>query len=140
MITAIDTNVLVALWNNDDTQNLAAQKALEEAQGHGGLVICGPVYVELLAPPGQTEGFVDRFCEEAVIALEWELGEKIWREAGKAFQNYAARRGRQAAEGPRRILADFLIGAHALVNGDKLLTLDGRMYRAAFPRLTIVET
>jgi predicted nucleic acid-binding protein len=41
-------------------------------------------------------------------------------------------------ERPRRILADFLIGAHALVKGYTLLTLDEGMYRAAYPRLGIV--
>ncbi|HWQ69804.1 MAG TPA: hypothetical protein VN494_07610 [Patescibacteria group bacterium] len=40
--------------------------------------------------------------------------------------------------GPRRILADFIIGAHALHNGFRLLTLDDRLYRATFPRLTIL--
>jgi len=40
---------------------------------------------------------------------------------------------------PRRILADFLIGAHATVNGYKLLTMDAGVYRAGFPRLAVVE-
>jgi predicted nucleic acid-binding protein len=139
MTTAIDTNVIVALWNKDDIQNLAAQKALEETQGRGGLVICGAVYAELLAAPGRTETFVDRFCEETGIAVEWELGERVWRAAGAVFQSYAARRRKQKEAEPRRILADFLIGAHALVNGYKLLTLDGRMYQAPFPRLEITS-
>ena|SRR5208282_2684397 len=38
-------------------------------------------------------------------------------------------------EGPT---ADFVIGAHALVQGYTLLTLDEGMYRAAYPRLGIV--
>lgn len=139
MTTAIDTNVIVALWNVDDTQNLEAQKALEESQGRGGLVVCGPVYAELMAAPGRSEAFVDKFFEEAHIAVEWELGERVWRAAGTAFQSYAVRRGRHKEAEPRRILADFLIGAHALVNGYKLLTLDGRTYRAAFPRMAIIE-
>ena len=137
MTTAIDTNVIVSLWNEDETQNLAAQEALKEARGRGSLVICGAVYAELLAAPGQTEAFVDRFCEETGIAVEWELGERVWRAAGAAFQSYAGRRRKQKDAGPRRILADFLIGAHALVNGYKLLTLDGRTYQASFPRLGI---
>jgi predicted nucleic acid-binding protein len=139
MTTAIDTNVIVALWNKDDIQNRAAQKALEERQERGGLVICGAVYAELLAAPGRTEVFVDGFCEETGIGVEWELGEKVWRAAGVAFQSYAARRRKQKGAEPRRILADFLIGAHALVNGYKLLTLDGGMYRASYPRLMIAE-
>jgi predicted nucleic acid-binding protein len=137
MTTAIDTNVIVGLWNEDDTQNLAVQQALKEAQGRGGMVICGAVYAELLAAPGRTEAFVDRFCEETGIAVEWELGERAWRAAGAAFQSYAGRRRKQKEAEPRRILADFLIGAHALVSGYKLLTLDGRTYQASFPRLAI---
>jgi predicted nucleic acid-binding protein len=39
--------------------------------------------------------------------------------------------------GPRRILADFLIGAHALLSARHLLTLGDRFYKAAFPGLTI---
>jgi predicted nucleic acid-binding protein len=35
------------------------------------------------------------------------------------------------------LLADFLIGAHALENGYKLLTLDGGLYRRAFPGLQV---
>ena len=38
-----------------------------------------------------------------------------------------------------RILADFLIGAHALRYGFRLLTLDDRLYRAPFPRHSIVS-
>lgn len=38
-------------------------------------------------------------------------------------------------EGPT---TDFVIGAHAFVEGYTLLTLDEGMYRAAFPRLGIV--
>jgi predicted nucleic acid-binding protein len=84
-----------------------------------------------------SEAFVDRFCEEAGIVVEWEIGEKAWRAAATAFQGYAARRRKQKGAEARRILADFVIGAHALVNGYKLLTLDARMYEASFPKLPI---
>jgi predicted nucleic acid-binding protein len=139
MTTAIDTNIIVALWDADDMLHRTARELLNTAQGRGPLVICGVVYAELLGAPGRTEAFIDRFCEETGMAVEWELGEKVWRVAGTTFQSYSARRRKQKDAGPRRILADFLIGAHALVSGYKLLTLDGRMYEAAFPRLGIVE-
>jgi predicted nucleic acid-binding protein len=137
MITAIDSNVIVALWNEDEAQNLTAKKALRESQMQGRLIICGAVYAELVAAPGRTEAFLDRFCEETGIAVEWEFGEKAWRAAGTAFQGYAARRRKQKGAEARRILADFVIGAHALVNGYKLLTLDAGIYQASFPRLAI---
>jgi predicted nucleic acid-binding protein len=138
MTTAIDTNVVTALWNNDDALNVRAQAALDAVFGRGRLVVSGVVYAELLAAPSRTEQFVDRFLEAAGIEVEWELPEKVWRAAGLAFQGYAARRKKQKGTYPRRILADFLIGAHAAVNGYRLLTLDAGLYRASFPKLVTV--
>jgi len=137
MTTAVDSNILVALWDADDTLHRSARQLLEEASEAGQLVINGLVYAELLAVPGRSEEFLDRFCEETGIRIEWELKEQVCREAGNAYQKYAERRRKQGTNGPRRILADFLIGAHALVSGYRLLTLDGRMYRASFPKLRV---
>jgi predicted nucleic acid-binding protein len=138
MTTAIDTNVLVALWNEDNTLNTLARSALDAALGRGSLVIAAPVFAELLAAPSRNEAFLDSFCRETGISVDWNLHETVWRAAGRAFRTYVERRKTQRGTGPRRILADFLIGAHALQNGFRLLTLDERLYRAAFPRLVIV--
>ena len=138
MTTALDTNVLVALWNEDDTLNLRAQEVLDEARLRGGMVISGVVYAELLAQQQRNESFVDGFCDSAGIEIEWAFSQQIWREAGRAYQAYARRRKREQQVGPRRILGDFVIGAHALVNGYKLLTLDARIYRGSFPKLEIL--
>lgn len=137
MTTAIDTNVIVALWDAEDTLHRPARAALDKAFGEGTLVISGAVYAELLAAPGRTQSFLDRFCEEAAIEVEWELGEKVWREVGTAFHSYAARRRRQRGAQPRRILADFLVGAHAFVSEYTLLTLDAGIYQMSFPKLQI---
>jgi predicted nucleic acid-binding protein len=139
MTTAIDTTVIIALWDASDSLHRATRAALDKAFNDGTLVVSGAVYAELVAGPGRTEAFVDRFCVETGIAVEWGFEEKMWRTAGTAFQGYAARRRKQNGTEARPILADFVIGAHALVNGYKLLTLDGRIYKAAFPRLGIVE-
>ena len=137
MTVALDTNVIVALWDAADALHPVARRALEEVSSREALVMCGIVYAELIGAPGRTEAFVDRFCEEAGIAVEWELEERIWRRAGVAFQGYATRRKKQSGAEPWRLLADFLIGAHTLENGYKLLTLDGGMYRRAFPGLKL---
>jgi predicted nucleic acid-binding protein len=135
MTTAVDTNVMIALWDKDSALSLAAQNALDAAFNRGTLVAAAPVFAELLAAPGRSETFVGSFFEETGITVDWELPEQIWRSAGRAFQAYAERRRRQ--RDARRILADFLIGAHALTNGCRLLTLDDRLYRTAFPKLSI---
>lgn len=139
MTTAIDTNILVALWNEDDSLNTRARVALDAALEQGSLVIAAPVYAELLSFPGRSEGFLDAFFEQTSIMIDWELSEGIWKMAGRAFQSYIARRKKQRDPGPRRILAVFLIGAHAIRNGYSLLTLDDRLFRAAFPRLALIS-
>ncbi|MEO8725706.1 MAG: type II toxin-antitoxin system VapC family toxin [Acidobacteriaceae bacterium] len=138
MTTALDSNVLIALWDRDADLNRAAQKALDEAQAIGALVISGAGYAELLALPARSESMLDAFFAETGIRIEWSLGERAWRAAGGAFQGYVRRRNKQKDALPRRILADFLIGAHAAVHGYRLLTLDQRLYRAAFPELELV--
>jgi predicted nucleic acid-binding protein len=137
MTTSIDTSVIVALWEAGDALHRAARQALDAALGQGTLAISGVVYAELLAAPGRSEAFLDEFCEDTNIEVEWELGERIWRAAGAAFQTHSARRRKQRGTQPRRILADFLIGAHALVSGYKLLTLDAGIYQVSFPKLVI---
>ena len=137
MTTALDTNVVIALWDKDSALSLAAQTALDAAFNRGTLVAAAPVFAELIAAPGRSEAFVSSFFEETGIGVDWELPEQVWRSAGRAFQAYAERRRKQRDAGARRILADFIIGAHASVNGCRLLTLDDRLYRSSFPTLAI---
>jgi len=75
---------------------------------------------------------------KANIPTDWHLSERVWREAAGAYKGYAERRRAQKGDqGPRRILADFLIGAHAQVMADALLTFDEGVYKAAFPGLEL---
>ena len=139
MTTAVDTNVIIALWNRDPAVSHSAQMALDDALLRGSLVLSGPVFAELMAAPGRTEAFLNKFCNETGMSVEFDLDEEIWRAAGRAFQAYAMRRRKQRDPGPRRILADFLIGAHAFQRGYDLLTLDDHLYRATFSKLTVIN-
>lgn len=116
-----------------------ARRSLSEAGNRGALVISAPVYAELVAAPGRGVEDVDAFLSRARIEVDWELGEEVWRTAARAFRGYAERRrARRGDSGPRRILADFLIGSHALRCASGLLTLDQGLYRAEFPELEIL--
>jgi len=137
MTTALDANVIISLWDQDPRVSEPSRRALEIAFLRGGLVIAAPVFAELLAAPGRTESFLKKFLQETTIIVDWDLGEEVWRTAARAFQSYAERRRKQRDSGTRRILADFVIGAHAQVHGFRFLTRDERIYRAAFPQLKI---
>ncbi len=53
--------------------------------------------------------------------------------AGKAFNAYRQKGGTKLST-----LPDFFIGAHAAVEGMKLLTRDAGRYRTYFPRLALI--
>ena len=78
MITALDTNVLTALWDETDALNIKAFAALESAFGKGSIVICGAVFAELLACPGRSQAFLNEFLAENQIAVDWVLRKEIW--------------------------------------------------------------
>jgi hypothetical protein len=139
MTSSIDSNVLAALWDNDHPDNVAAVKMLDQALRQGKLVVTAPVYSELMAGPLGDEAKMDRFFSDTGISVEWKIDEDIWREAGRAYSEYARRRIRSGGGPSRRILADFIIGAHAAVRGYTLLTLNSRDYAAAFPKLKIIS-
>jgi predicted nucleic acid-binding protein len=139
MKTAVDTNVIVALWDRDERLSRSAEAALLDASRGGRILIAAPVFAELLAAPGRGEAFLFRFLQDTSIEVDWEMDETIWRMAGRAFRDYAARRKLKRESGPRRILADFLIGAHAVRRCTALLTLDDRVYRASFPDLQLIR-
>lgn len=136
MKTALDSNVLSALWSNESSATRLESKLLE-ARARGAIVLCAPVYVELLGHPRASQDFVDQFLVETGIAVEFTLDERIWRKAGERFAAYAHRRHRSGGASPKRLLVDFIVAAHAIVRADRLLTLDPSRYQKDFPELQL---
>lgn len=143
MKTSIDSNVFVSLWDVDST-NLLARKALDAGREQGSLIVCGAVYAELLGGAGRTPEMLDKLFAETTIEVDWRMDRQTWELAGLAYRGYCARLqkrkqlGRGKPPGRGRQLTDSLIGAHAVRHGLNLITLDKRIYRAAFPQLHIV--
>lgn len=140
MRTAVDTNIISALWADEPDAD-AVRRALLRARDEGSLVISPVVYAEVCAHPRATQTMVDGFLKETGIHPEFELSEQAWREVARRFAHYAKRRRASRGGSPRRLLADFIVGAHALVHADRLLTLDsGTIYRRDFPQLRLLTT
>jgi predicted nucleic acid-binding protein len=136
MRTALDTNVISALWSNEPAAAGMA-KALADAKQAEAVLISGVVFAELLAYPKATERFLNDFCEQTGITTDFRLQDTVWLEAGRRFAKYANRRRKAKQDGPKRLLADFLIGSHALLQADRLMTLDPSRYKHEFPELPL---
>jgi predicted nucleic acid-binding protein len=137
MKTALDSNVLSALWSTEPSA-LRVMEELKNSRAQGGIVVCAPVYVELAAHPTATRGFVDKFLRETGMAVEFVLDEPVWRKAAEGFAAYTRRRRLSGGSSPKRLLPDFLITAHALLRADRLFTLDPSRYQQDFPELRLL--
>ena len=137
MITALDTNVLVFVYDHAPHASELARQ-LYALGRNGRLVICGVVYAELLAGPTRPKPQLDRFLQDVGVDLDWEMGEAVWAEAGRANADYHARRRAGGILKERPVLPDFLVGAHALHRADRLYTENVADF-SDFPALTVIE-
>lgn len=131
MITAVDTNVLLDVFLSDPRFGQASGEQLREALRLGAIVACEAVWAETAAVFPEQAAF-----EKAMRTLGIQfspLTQKAAAEAGIAWKRYRGAGGKRL-----RLAADFLIGAHAAVQCDRLLTRDREFYRDFFHRLRII--
>lgn len=127
MRLALDTNVLLALWKGEPgAEDLAARLQPHE------LLVCGAVVGELLPFTPEAEVLLERMG----VMLDWSFPRAAWLRAGQAHVAYTARR-RVGGAGPRKLLTDHLIGAHAVTVGVPLVTLNTGDY-SDYPELTVI--
>jgi hypothetical protein len=99
------------------------------------LFISPPVFAEVRA----SDDWLNRiqpFLGEAGIRVAWAMPESVWDRAGLGVGQYA--RLRKGGQLPRRILADFLIAAHAEHHQLAVLTFDDTIYKAVFPQVRLI--
>jgi predicted nucleic acid-binding protein len=140
MRTALDTNILSQIWSGQPSADAITEK-LSNARAEGALVVSAPVFVELAAMPiakVQSSQRVENLLREMNVAIDFVLGEEVWRLAATAFAAYAIRRRHSGGGSPKRLLADFVIAAHAMLMADRFMTRDVNLYAQDFPNLRLI--
>ena len=128
MATAADTNILLDVFIPDTDNSPESGELLRVARQHGPLLVCDVVYAELVLQ------FENRDALDAALhsvgATVSPIDTDIAYNAGLRWGQY------RRAGGPRtRILADFLIGAHAIATAETFLSRDRGFYSTYFPEL-----
>jgi hypothetical protein len=156
MITAVDTNIILDLLIPNEPFGGSSKDLLDRHLAKGKLVLCEVVYTELAAQ-FLSEQELKTFLAETAIRLEHSTEKSLYI-AGTRWEKYARQRNKnlfscsqcghnfevacpQCTEKITRrlhVLGDFLIGAHALVKADCLLSRDLGIYKTYFNDLKVI--
>ena len=131
MSTLVDSNVLIDVIDLSLYWQEWSSSWLSQAAESGPVIVNQIVLAETGEVFGQPRAF-DPFASLARLSRESIPWEACY-EAGRAQVEYRGRGGQR-----ERMLPDFLVGAHAVDKGYRLLTRDARRYRTYFPTLQII--
>lgn len=132
MITAVDTSVLLDVFFDDPKFGQASADALRQCLREGALQVCPVVWAEVRAAFEDEETFLRTLSTLGVAYAGFSVEAATL--SGEIWQAY-----RRAGGKRERIMADFLIGAHARQQCERLLTRDAGFFRSYFAGLPVVS-
>jgi predicted nucleic acid-binding protein len=129
-LIAVDTSVLVGVLTGDDRFADASIAGMAQALGEGDVVVCDAVVAELHAML-ETDSAMEGIASLGVRYLA--TSEQAAVRAGHMQRRFRQRGGRR-----ERVLADFLIGSHAMMQCGALITRDEGFFRDYFKGLRVI--
>ncbi len=130
MQTAVDSSIILDLLCGDVQAASAAEQLLSDCLSEGALIVSEIVIAEIR--PALSDEDLRQFLNDWSIQLvPGSLDSALL--AGAMFQSYLKRGGAK-----KRVAADFVIGAHAMIFASRLCARDRGYWRDYFKKLEVV--
>lgn len=130
---AVDTSILVD-YIGDGPSADEAEQLLRSALSNGPVVACDVVVSEVVAGLGHSDIVLETLEAIGIGFSPLEIRSAL--RAGEMQRRYRQRL--PASAGAKRTVPDFLIGAHALLQCQGLITRDAGFFRDYFKGLRVI--
>ena len=128
---APDSSVLLDILTGDPVYGEASENCIGDALAREDVVVCDAVLAEVQAMLDTSVSLMDTLTS---LGIRYEpTQEAAAMRAGHMNKRFRARGGKR-----ERVVADFLVGAHALLQCHGLITRDAVFFRDYFKGLKIV--
>ncbi|HSN31300.1 MAG TPA: type II toxin-antitoxin system VapC family toxin [Ideonella sp.] len=128
---AVDSSVLLDVLTDDARFADASEACLGDALAGGDLVVCDAVVAEVQTMLETRDTAMETLTQLGLRYLP--TSEQAAVRAGHMQRRFRDRGGRR-----ERVVADFLIGAHALLQCNALITRDDAFFRDYFKGLKVI--
>lgn len=128
---AIDSNVLLDILIGDAQHAEASETCVGDALAYDEVVVCEAVVAEAQSLIDTSANLMELL---APLGIRFEpLSEAAAMRAGHMNRRFRSRGGRRD-----RVVADFLVGAHAMLQCEALVTRDAGFFRDYFKGLKVI--